>query len=106
MMPHRGQPDWEEIGRRAERLRRDVDLIGYVSFKDVSGCLGDLVRQEIDATSYSEIFVARLPLSPALARGTAEQRRRTQLLIRAHQFFVRMEPHEEAILWILGAGEK
>lgn len=106
-MAHGDQPDWADIGRRAERLRRDVDqTLGTTTFSDIRDALGDLVRQEIDATSYSEIFVARLPNSPALSHGVAMQRRRTQLLIKAHRYWVAMTPLERGILWMLSAGAK
>lgn len=97
------QPDWAEIGRRADRLRLDVDDGVFVGFSEIAAALDDLVRQEVDAVSWSEQFIARMPNAPSLSRGAAEQRRRTKILIRAHRYFVSMTPHEKSIVWMIEA---
>lgn len=102
-MPHRAIPDWDEIGKRGQRLRDDVSSMANVGFAEIATGLEELVRQEVDALGYSEIFVARLPASPSISRGVAEQRRRTQLLLHAHRYFVAMTPHEASIVWMIEA---
>lgn len=97
------QPDWAEIGRRADQLRKDADDGVPVGFCEIAAALESLVRQEVDATSWNEQFLARMLHSPALSRGAADHRRRTKILIQAHRYFISMTPHEEAIVWILNA---
>ena len=108
-MAHHGgdQPDWVEIGRRADRLQADIiDQPLILSFGEIADTLDGLVRQEVDASAWSEQFIARMPVAPGLARGAAVLRRRTQVLARAHRYFVEMAPHESSILWILDAAAR
>lgn len=103
-MMHGDQPDWADIERRAEQLRLDAGL-GDFGFTEIAAALHSLVIQEVDAYTWSQQFIARMPGAPSLARGAAEQHHRTKLLIRAHHHFVAMAPHQASIIWMVEAGK-
>ena len=94
-------PDWADIATRAARVRKDaLAAFGEASFSDIADALFDLAGEEIDAVAREELLVARLPPSCPISLGLAQHTRRAQLIVRAHELFRALAPHEAAILAI------